>query len=101
MVAKIVKVFPIVEREWTDRNRQSQIFKSKGIVFFDGQSFYGEAIQEKATEIEGMKIQAGEVVLIDFENRTRSYKDTKGIERITNEITIKNVCRLWEWNGNG
>lgn len=96
MVTKIIKVFPLIEREWTDRNGQTQKFKSKGILFFDGQSYYGEALQEKATEIEGMQLQNGEVALIDWENKARSYKDSKGVERITNEITIKNVCRLWK-----
>lgn len=96
MVAKIIKVFPLVEREWTGRDGQSQVFKSKGILFFDGQSYYGEALQEKATEIEDMKLQSGEVALINWENKARSYKDSKSVERITNEITIKNVCRLWK-----
>lgn len=96
MVVKIIKVFPLVEREWTDRNGQTQIFKSKGILFFDGNSYYGEALQEKAIEFDDMDLQTGEVAIIDCECKARSYKDSKGIERITNEITIKHICRLWK-----
>lgn len=92
MVAKIIKVFPLNSREYTDRMGQKAVFKSKGFIINAGEgNIYAEAVQETATAIEELKVQEGEAVFIQLQHVAREYKDGNGLTRYSNEVTIRQL----------
>jgi len=92
MVAKIIKVFPLNSREYTDRNGQKAIFKSKGFIINAGEgNIYAEAVQDTATVIEELNVQEGEAVFIQLQHVARDYKDSNGLTRYSNEVTIRQL----------
>lgn len=95
MVAKILEVFPLVERPYTDRDGRQSTFKSKGVIFQATRgSFYAEAVQEWASHWEGLKIKKGGVVDVSPAFRCRDYKDANGITHYANELTFTNMIYL-------
>lgn len=95
MVAKVIVVYPLVEREYTNREGKKAIFKSKGLGIHNGRSsIYAEALQEEADEVERMNLQVGEMVSVHLRCNVRSYTDSKGDNRVTNDITITNLMRF-------
>lgn len=95
MITRIVKVLPLSKREYTDRNGQKAIFKTKAFILHDGKSsLYGEAIQENAESIDAMKLTEGVVVNVHFTMRCREYKTEQGEVRYSNEVTITNMMKL-------
>lgn len=94
MTAKILMVYPLVSREYTDRENQQKVFKSKAIIIHDGKSsIYAEAIQDIADQLESQNLQVGDMVSIHLSCRAREYNDTKGNKRVSNEITITNLMK--------
>lgn len=92
MICKIVQVFPLQVREYTDRDNRPQVFKSKGFLLDDGRhTIYAEAIQEWAQFHEDNKVKANDTVICHPVCRARSYKDNQGNERYSNEITIQAI----------
>lgn len=92
MVAKVIKVFPITSREYTDRMGQKQVFKSKGFIIYAGEgNIYAEAVQETATTLEELNIQEGEPVFVQLSYVAREYKDSNGLTRYSNEVTIRQM----------
>lgn len=92
--AKVLIVYPLVSREYTDRENNQRIFKSKGIILHDGQSsIYGEAIQDMAEQIDQMNLQVGEMVSVHLLCKAREYTDNNGTRRVTNEITLTHLMR--------
>lgn len=95
MVAKVIIVYPLVEREYTNREGKKAIFKSKGLGIHNGRSsIYAEALQEEADEMERLNLQVGEIVSVHLRCNVRSYTDSQGNSRVTNDITITNLMRL-------
>lgn len=92
MVAKVIKVFPMTSREYTDRMGQKQTFKSKGFIINAGDgTIFAEAIQETATALEELNIQEGEAVFVQLSYVAREYKDSQGNQRYSNEVTIRQM----------
>lgn len=92
MVAKIIKMFPLNSREYTDRNGQKAVFKSKGFIIYAGEgNIYAEAVQDTATAIEELNVQEGDVVFIQLQHVAREYKDGNGVTRYSNEVTIRQL----------
>lgn len=95
MVAKIIEVFPAVERQYQDREGRTQTFKSKGFIFMTADaSFYAEAVQEWASHWETQKVKKGICVDVHPTWRYREYKDANGVARYSNECTITNMVVL-------
>lgn len=92
MVARIIKVFPLNSREYTDRNGQKAVFKSKGFIINAGEgNIYAEAVQETATSIEELNVQEGEAAFIQLQYVAREYKDGNGVTRYSNEVTLRQL----------
>ena len=92
MVAKVIKVFPLASRKYTDRMGTEQVFKSKGFIIYAGEgNIYAEAVQETATALEGLNIQEGEPVFVQLSYVAREYKDSNGNSRYSNEVTIRQM----------
>lgn len=95
MVVKVIKVFPISRREYTDRQNQQQVFKSKGYVLHDGvSSFFAEAIQETAESVEVLGVLEGDVVAIGIRCVARTYTTKESEVRYSNEITLTHMMKL-------
>lgn len=90
MFVKIVQVFPITSRAYTDRLGNNQVFYSKGMIIDGGEgTMYVEAVQEQAQELEKAGIKQGECAFVQLGYVARPYKAQNGDERYSNEITIK------------
>lgn len=89
MVIKFVKVLPLNRREYTDRNGQSAVFRTKPfiVVNVDGQ-LYVEAIQELADSLEAQDIHEGDCAFVNLSTTAREYKTQSGDVRYANEITL-------------
>lgn len=95
MLVKILEVFPLVERKYTDRDGREQTFKSKGFILMSAHgSFYAEAVQEWATHWEAQNIKKNHVVDVALSYRCRDYKDANNLTRYSNEITITNMILI-------
>lgn len=95
MVAKVIVVYPLIEREYTNREGKKAIFKSKGLGIHNGRSsIYAEALQEEAEEVERMNLEVGEMVSIHLRCNVRGYTDSQNNNRVTNDITITNLMRF-------
>lgn len=95
MVVKVIKVFPLSKREYTDQQGQNKVFKSKGYVFHDGvSSFYGEAVQESAEAFDVVKIKEGDIVAIGMRMVARQYTTKDAEVRYSNEITLTHIMKL-------
>lgn len=94
MTAKILMVYPLVSREYTDRENQQKVFKSKAIIIHNGKSsIYAEAIQDMADQVESQNVKIGDMVNIYLTCRAREYTDAKGSKRVANEVTINNLIK--------
>lgn len=95
MILKIDKVFPLVAREYTDRDGRKQVFKSKGFVLRDDRNYYyAEAVQEWAEHWENNPIKEGTTVKTTLKCNARQYKDAQGVVRYSNEISIANIMKV-------
>lgn len=90
MIAKVIKVFPIVHRDYTDRMGAKQVFHSKGFLLVIGEgTIYVEAVQETATALEAFKVKEGSVAFVQLVFCAREYKTAQGETRLSNEVTLK------------
>lgn len=95
MLVKIIKVMPQASREYTDRQGQKQVFKSKGFILNAGDgTFYAEAVQETATALEELGIKEGDCAFVQLSYVAREYKDSQGISRYANEITLRQMLMI-------
>lgn len=89
MVIKFVKVLPLNRREYTDRNGQSAVFRTKPfIVANESGQIYVEAIQEQADALEALDIHEGDCAFAQISTTAREYKTQSGDVRYANEITL-------------
>lgn len=95
MVVKIVKVLPTTSREYTDRQGQMQVFKSKGFIINAGEgNIYAEAVQETCTSLDNLDIHEGDCAFVQLQFNTRDYKTSKGDIRTANEVTIRQMMMI-------
>lgn len=95
MIAKVIKVFPIVHRDYTDRMGAKQVFHSKGFLINAGEgTIYVEAIQETATALEDFGVQVGSVAFVQLVFNAREYKTAQGEIKLSNEVTLKQYIPL-------
>lgn len=95
MITKIIKVYPLDCREYTDRNNQKQVFKVKAFILHDGDSsIYAEAIQQDAESLEALNPQPDTVVSVHLTCVCREYKTRNDELRYSNEFTIRKMMVL-------
>lgn len=95
MVAQLIQTFPLVSREYKDKEGRPQIFKVKGFIFDDGRNtFYAEAQQEWAQFYEDNAISVGSSVIVHPICRCREWEDNNKQKRYSNEVTISNIKKL-------
>lgn len=90
MFVKIIKVFPIVHRDYTDRKGAKQQFHSKGFLICAGEgTIYVEAIQETATALESFGVKEYSLAFVQLAFSAREYKTAQGDVKLSNEVTVK------------
>lgn len=95
MLVKILEVFPLVERQYTDRDGRQQTFLSKGFILMSSHgNFYAEAVQDWASHWEKQNVKKNRVVDVALSYRCRDYKDANGLTRYSNELTITNMILI-------
>ena len=95
MVIKFVKVLPLNRREYTDRNGQAAVFRTKPfIIENESGKLYVEAIQEQADALEALDIHEGDCAFAQISTTAREYKTTNGDVRYANEITLTKCVML-------
>lgn len=87
-----MKVWALEAHEYTDRQGQKQVFKSKGFTMRVGEgTFYAEAIGDNAEALDKLDIHPQDTAFVQVSLRAREYKTQSGIERVTNEVTIQQM----------
>lgn len=95
MVVKIVSVLPMAQRAYTDRQGRADVFKTKGFVLLHSTGeFYAEAVQKDAEALDALDIKSGDIAFVSFRVVCRSYKNTQGETRYSNEITLANMVLI-------
>lgn len=92
MFVQIIQVFPLISRDYTDRQGNRQQFLSKGLLVETGHgTLFVEGVQEIATQIEKLQLKEKDCCLLQIGSVARSYKTSSGEERYSNEVTIKRI----------
>ena len=95
MLVKILEVFPMVSREYQDRDGRTQTFKSKGFIMMSSKgAFYAEAVQEWASHWDSQNLKKNHCADVSISTRCRDYTDNNGNKRYSNEITITNMILI-------
>lgn len=96
MVTKIIKVFQMSTRQYTDRQGVAQVFKSKGFILHNGDgTIYAEAVQEQADQLQQLDIHEGDCAFVQLASVAREYKTQQGETRYSNEFTIRQMVMIW------
>lgn len=85
----ILSQFPLVERQYVDRNGQPQVFASRGFILGDGiNTMYAEMQGDLARA--AANIQYDQAVLHSalLQTTMRDYRDKDGNVRYSNEVRI-------------
>lgn len=95
MVVRINEVRPIEAHEYTDRQGQQQVFKSKGFILqaSDG-SIYAEAFGDLAEGLDKLDIKSGDCALVQLSCNARAYTTKDNVSRVTNDVTITKMALL-------
>lgn len=95
MLVKFTSIYPLSEREYTDRMGNKQVFKSKGFMMqtSDG-SLYAEAVQELAESLNKLDIKVGDCAMIQLSSVAREYTTQSGEKRVSNEFTLRQVFMI-------
>lgn len=92
MYVKIIKVCALTVRNYTDRNGQPQIFKSKGFLLSNGNNMlYAEATSTYAEKLEARTFDLTQWHVVDINISVREYTDKDGVSRCSNEITLTRI----------
>lgn len=95
MVVRINEVRQIEAHEYTDRQGQQQVFKSKGFIMQTSEgSIYAEAFGDLAEGLDRLEIKSGDCALVQLSCNARTYTTKDGVSRVTNEFTITKMTLL-------
>lgn len=95
MVVRINEVQQIEAHEYTDRQGQQQVFKSKGFILQASEgSIYAEAFGDLAENLDKLDIKSGDCALVQLSCNARTYTTKDGVSRVTNEFTITKMTLL-------
>lgn len=88
----IDKVFPMVERPYTDATGQQRVFVSKGFLMWDGiDHLYAEMQGDMARAYQNAQFDLSAWHAVQTQCIARTYKDSQGNERYSNEIRIVKI----------
>lgn len=95
MLVKFTSIYPLSEREYTDRLGNKQVFKSKGFMMqtSDG-TLFAEAVQELAESLNKLDIKVGDCAMIQLSSVAREYTTQSGEKRVSNEFTLRQVFMI-------
>lgn len=95
MVVRINEVRQIEAHEYTDRQGQKQVFKSKPFILQSSEgSIYAEAFGDLAEGLDKLDIKNGDCALVQVSCNARSYTTKDNVQRFTNEFTITKMVML-------
>lgn len=95
MLVQIIKVWALEAHEYTDRQGQKQVFKSKGFTVRMGEgTFYAEAVGDNAEALDKLDIHPQDTAFVQISLRAREYKSQNGTERVSNEVTIQQMYMI-------
>lgn len=95
MVVRINEVRPIEAHEYTDRQGQQQVFKSKGFILGMSEgTIYAEAFGDLAEGLDKLEIKSGDCALVQLSCNARTYTTRDNVQRVTNELTITKMIML-------
>lgn len=85
----ILAQFPLVERQYVDRNGQPQVFTSRGFIFGDGiNTIYAEMQGEQARACANIKYDQAVLHAVMLQTTMRDYRDKDGNVHYNNEVRI-------------
>ena len=86
-LVSIVQQLPLVERPYTDRQGQQQVFASRGFVLTDGvDTFYAEAVGDTARVMP--QFDPAVMHMVQCQLAIRDYDDKNGQKRWLTEVKI-------------
>lgn len=86
----IVEQLPLSERNYTDRNGQTQVYASRGFILSDGiDTFYGEMSGDKARACK--ELDKSQLHRVQCQLQERSYNDKDGVLHHQTEVRILNL----------
>jgi hypothetical protein len=90
MVVKIMKLFPMVERSYKDKNTgEEKKIKSKEIIVSDGyHSMLVEATDDVAEKVEKAALTEGTMCMVTVRHLVRSWKKESGEEVFANKCLL-------------
>lgn len=95
MLAKILKVFPLEQREFTAKDGSNQVFQSKKVaLLFDGGSVVGELLQEKAAFYEKHPLYEHSQVFVNLQFQYKEIPSKNGGMFVSNEVIIQKIVEL-------
>lgn len=95
MVVRINEVRPIEAHEYTDRQGQQQVFKSKGFILGMSEgTIYAEAFGDLAEGLDKLEIKSSDCALVQLSCNARTYTTRDNVQRVTNELTITKMIML-------
>lgn len=95
MLAKILKVYPLVQREFTAKDGSNQVFQSKKVaLLFDGGSVVGELLQEKAAFYEQHPLREHSQVFVNLYFQYKEIPSQNGGMFVSNEVIIQKIVEL-------
>lgn len=95
MLAKILKVYPLEQREFTAKDGTNQVFQSKKVaLLFEGGSVIGELLQEKAVFYEKYPLHEHSQVFVSLRFQYKEIPSKNGGMFVSNEVIIHNIVEL-------
>lgn len=85
----ILSQFPLVERQYVDRNGQPQVFASRGFILGDGiNTLYAEMQGDLARATANIQYDQAVLHSALLQTTMRDYRDKDGNVRYSNEVRI-------------
>lgn len=95
MLAKILKVYPLEQREFTAKDGSSQVFQSKKVALqFDSGSVVGELLQERAVFFETHPLHELSMAFVTLHFQYKEIPAKNGGTFISNEVIIQKIVEL-------
>lgn len=95
MLAKILKVYPLEQREFTAKDGTTHVFQSKKVaLLFDGGSVVGELLQEKVAFYENHPLHEHSLVFVNLRFQFKEIPSKNGGMFVSNEVIIQKIVEI-------
>ncbi len=89
---KIVQVYPTVERPYTDKSGNAQVFTSRAFLLTDGiDTVYAEMQGDMARANAQTQYDTLAMHTVQMQASVRTWKDANGFDRFSNELKIVKI----------